>query len=246
MAMNPQVSVIVPTYNRRDMLREAVVSVLGQRDVAMELIIVDDGSTDGTWEELHYGELERMLRPAQENCRVVTDRTFAPSPVQGNPRPRRRAPPRRTGGVTVVLGSLVSKPDYSAALATRMAISAPCACSATLKSCWVCKFIQNWAELPKYLASLSAVSGEIDRLPLRISTMRPDGTPRSNARRLALSRRATSSSLNISPGCVLILAMSTLVIIYDFDVVCAIILKTKHQTPTAVNGNGPMTAATAL
>ena len=44
----PQVSVIIPTYNRHAMLREALGSVLAQRDVDFELIIIDDGSTDGT------------------------------------------------------------------------------------------------------------------------------------------------------------------------------------------------------
>jgi glycosyltransferase involved in cell wall biosynthesis len=46
--MIPEVSVIIPTYNRRAMLREAVASVLAQRDADFELIVVDDGSTDGT------------------------------------------------------------------------------------------------------------------------------------------------------------------------------------------------------
>lgn len=44
----PLVSVIIPTHNRRDLVCEAVHSVLVQRDVAAEVIVVDDGSTDGT------------------------------------------------------------------------------------------------------------------------------------------------------------------------------------------------------
>ncbi len=46
----PKVSVIIPTYNRLSMLREAVQSVLHQDFEDFELIIVDDGSTDGTSE----------------------------------------------------------------------------------------------------------------------------------------------------------------------------------------------------
>lgn len=42
------VSVIIPTFNRWPMLAEAVASVLGQTFVDYELIVVDDGSTDGT------------------------------------------------------------------------------------------------------------------------------------------------------------------------------------------------------
>ncbi len=44
------VSVIIPTYNRKERLEKAVRSVLGQKDVPFELIIIDDGSTDGTAE----------------------------------------------------------------------------------------------------------------------------------------------------------------------------------------------------
>ncbi len=72
--MKPSISVIVPTYNRRQMLAEAVASVLSQRGVALELVVVDDGSTDGTWDDLHHGELGRMVEAAPANCRVVTER----------------------------------------------------------------------------------------------------------------------------------------------------------------------------
>src|SRR5271166_3123369 len=56
--MIPEVSVIIPTYNRRPMVREAVASVLAQRDADFELMVVDDGSTDGTYEML--ADLDRV------------------------------------------------------------------------------------------------------------------------------------------------------------------------------------------
>jgi glycosyltransferase involved in cell wall biosynthesis len=43
-----ETSVIIPTYNRLPFLKEAVGSVLNQSYRNFELIIVDDGSTDGT------------------------------------------------------------------------------------------------------------------------------------------------------------------------------------------------------
>lgn len=44
------VSIVLPTYNRVRTLERAISSVLNQSYAALELIIVDDGSTDGTRE----------------------------------------------------------------------------------------------------------------------------------------------------------------------------------------------------
>ena len=50
--INLFISVIIPTYNCNSCLDECLVSVLNQMDEEMELIVVDDGSTDGTVEKL--------------------------------------------------------------------------------------------------------------------------------------------------------------------------------------------------
>jgi glycosyltransferase involved in cell wall biosynthesis len=54
--MGPRVSVIIPTFNRWPMVQDAVESVLNQHPQTYELIVVDDGSTDGTAQRLKgYG-----------------------------------------------------------------------------------------------------------------------------------------------------------------------------------------------
>jgi glycosyltransferase involved in cell wall biosynthesis len=44
----PEVSVVIPTHNRRDLLKLALHTALWQQDVNLEVIVVDDGSTDDT------------------------------------------------------------------------------------------------------------------------------------------------------------------------------------------------------
>jgi len=56
----PLFSVVIPSFNRIGLLREALESVFAQRFTDFELIVVDDGSTDGTKEYLQG--LEKRLK----------------------------------------------------------------------------------------------------------------------------------------------------------------------------------------
>ena len=78
----PLVSVILPTHNRYRWLPRAVDSVLGQTYAPLELIVVDDGSTDGTSDLLKtYGSDIRVIR--QENMGVSGARNAGIRAAQG-------------------------------------------------------------------------------------------------------------------------------------------------------------------
>ncbi len=52
MPCNPLVSVVIPTYNRVQFLVDAIDSVMNQTCQDFEIIVTDDGSTDGTVEKI--------------------------------------------------------------------------------------------------------------------------------------------------------------------------------------------------
>jgi glycosyltransferase involved in cell wall biosynthesis len=49
----PLISIIMPTYNRAKTIERAIKSVLNQSYAKIELIIIDDGSSDNTSEILN-------------------------------------------------------------------------------------------------------------------------------------------------------------------------------------------------
>jgi len=48
MAGIPSVSVVLPVYNCRRFIRQSIESVLAQDYTDFELLVIDDGSTDGS------------------------------------------------------------------------------------------------------------------------------------------------------------------------------------------------------
>ena len=86
-----RISVVIPTYNRSHTLMRAINSVLSQTHPAFEIIVVDDGSTDGTKELLQaHGfckkgtkELEKKYL-IQENGGVSSARNLGVKNAKGD------------------------------------------------------------------------------------------------------------------------------------------------------------------
>ena len=67
----PLISVIIPVYNGENYLREAIESVLAQTYKNYEILVIDDGSTDNTWNIIQsYGNKVRGFH--KENGGVST------------------------------------------------------------------------------------------------------------------------------------------------------------------------------
>ncbi len=64
---SPLVSVVVPTYNAASTIRETMDSVLNQTYTDLELIVVDDGSTDDTARVVQEFRDERIVYVYQRN-----------------------------------------------------------------------------------------------------------------------------------------------------------------------------------
>jgi glycosyltransferase involved in cell wall biosynthesis len=78
-----KVSALIPTFNRRAFIFRAIDSVLAQTVPVDEIIVVDDGSTDGTAQAIrgHYGPLVRVIE--QKNMGVSAARKRAIDEARG-------------------------------------------------------------------------------------------------------------------------------------------------------------------
>ena len=87
MVYRPQtmVSVIIPTHDRATVITRAIDSVLAQEGVELEVIIVDDGSTDDTREVIasRYGDDERVVYLFQERAGVAGARNAGLARARG-------------------------------------------------------------------------------------------------------------------------------------------------------------------
>jgi GT2 family glycosyltransferase len=82
----PLVSVVVPTYNRAHCIARAIDSALGQTHQEVEVIVLDDGSTDDTGAVIaaRYGGDPRVRYAKQKNAGVSAARNAAFQMVRGD------------------------------------------------------------------------------------------------------------------------------------------------------------------
>ena len=60
--MHDKTLVLMPVYNAEEHIDEALESVLNQTFSDFELLVLDDGSTDGTSTLLHYAALDPRVK----------------------------------------------------------------------------------------------------------------------------------------------------------------------------------------
>ena len=74
---------IIPTYNRRELLLRALDSVFSQTCPIDEIIVIDDGSTDGSEAAVHERHGDRIHYVWQENAGVSAARNHGMSIAKG-------------------------------------------------------------------------------------------------------------------------------------------------------------------
>lgn len=88
--MNGRVSVLISCFNRAQWIEEAIASAYDQSHPPAEVIVVDDGSTDGSWEllqalrEQRFPRLRILCHPGRINCGENVTRAAAVAAATGD------------------------------------------------------------------------------------------------------------------------------------------------------------------
>lgn len=80
----PKISVILPVYNAEAFLPEAIASILGQSYADFELLIIDDGSTDGSLAAIERFNDARITLFIREHAGITKTLNFGIAQAQGD------------------------------------------------------------------------------------------------------------------------------------------------------------------
>ena len=143
MICGPVVSAIIPTFNRGHIVCEAVDSILRQSYPKIEVIVIDDGSTDDTLE---------ALRPFGDKIKIIAQNNSGPSAARNHGIAASR------GEIVAFLDSddlwLPTKIERQVALMEKAGKSVPCClCNITMQ--WVDKELTSFQ-----ISGLTPSSGE--------------------------------------------------------------------------------------
>jgi GT2 family glycosyltransferase len=121
------VSIVIPTYDRRERLHRVLAALAGQAEVGFEVVVVSDGSTDGTDEYLRSGDTpvaivtERQdnagpaaarnlgIQLASRALLIFIDDDVMPTPELVGAHVEAHA---RLGDRVVVIGPMLNPPDH--------------------------------------------------------------------------------------------------------------------------------------
>lgn len=79
---NALISVVIPCFNQAHFLAAAIESVRAQRDIATEIVVIDDGSTDGSGKVA--GGFREVVVQRQENAGLAAARNAGLALCQGD------------------------------------------------------------------------------------------------------------------------------------------------------------------
>jgi glycosyltransferase involved in cell wall biosynthesis len=84
MKTDPFFSIIIPTYNRAGLIASTIQSVLAQTCTSYEIIVVDDGSEDGTEEIINNFSSSKIVFARKENEERGAARNYGWKKAMGN------------------------------------------------------------------------------------------------------------------------------------------------------------------
>lgn len=141
MRTDPLVTTIIPTYNRAHLVSEAIESVLNQSYKNVEVVVVDDGSTD---------ETQAVLAKYRDRVRSIRQENAGPAAA------RNRGIANSTGALIAFLDSddlwLPNKLERQVALLQKAGPSVPCC---------VCNIRMRWPEQEKHSFEIAALHPQI-------------------------------------------------------------------------------------